>query len=179
MLINKGKAQVESALSSASYVAISKVVGDVNFSEFFSVTTDSLGNVQMVASDSLKLNNLSYMLATQTHSAFKVIEAGGVGVPLGAFTGISFLSGLGKEINVKMIKVESVRCEFVSSFTACGINQTKHSLYLNVIPECTLVVGLKSVKLNKSIQYLCYENLILGKVPENYFNIVNGCASVN
>ena len=178
-MLNKAKVQFESMLTSAAYATISKVVSDVNFSQTFQVLTDNQGNVQMISSDSVRLNELSYKLANQTLAACKMLEEGGVLVPIGAFTGISLLSGYGKQVNLKIIKVQAVRCEFVSSFTACGINQTKHSLYINIIPECDLVVGFKTVKLEKNIQYLCYENYILGKVPENYINVVNGFASCN
>lgn len=176
VLTVKGKAEFESMLKSASYVAIAKATDDISFKDLFTITTNADGNIQMLSSNSLKLNELSFRLADETLKACKLIEGGGVSIPIGAFTGISLLSGTGKMVNVKMIKIDGVKCEFVSRFLSSGINQTKHSLYLNIVPDCTLIIGLKRIKIDTKIQYLCYENLILGSVPETYITIANGFA---
>ena len=97
--------------------------------------------------------------------------ADGVNVPAGVFTGTKLFSGFGKKVNFKLIKIISAKCEIISSFESAGINQVKHSVYVNLIPDVTLVaVGRKRHSLAE-VSVLLYENVIIGKVPKVYMGI--------
>ena len=84
---------------------------------------------------------------------------------MGAFTGIRLISGFGAKVRMKVISVASVKCDFVSEFAQAGINQTRHSLYLNINCVVNVVTKTKTKKINDKITVLVFDNLIVGKVP--------------
>ncbi len=172
-LLAIGKATFEAEISAASYVAIGKTLNSESFDGLLEIVKDKDGNVVMISSNALKLNALSKTLAEECLKSYSFLANGGVKVPVGAFLGISFLSAHGKPVNMKLITVKSVKCEFINKFESAGINQTKQSLYLKIIPDCVVVAGFKKQTISGEIEYLCYENYVMGKVPETFFNVTS------
>ncbi len=158
-------------MSTATYIAIGKTIEEDFIKDLFSVVKDDSGNIVMISVNGLKMNILSKKLAEECLNAYSLLADGGVSVPIGAFTGISFLTALGKPVNMKLITVNSVKCEFLTKFEQAGINQTKQSLYLKIMPECKVVAGLKSQTITGDVDFLCYENYLIGKVPNTYVNV--------
>ena len=60
-------------------------------------------------------------------------------------------------------------CDFVSCFEEVGINQTKHSIYINANTTISIVLPVASVPVTVSTAILVVENIIVGKVPSVYF----------
>lgn len=166
-----GSAKFQSEMSTASYLAIGKVMDQNLVSDLFEVLKDSDGNIVMITSNGIKLNALTKTLAEECLKCYSVLADGGIFVPLGSFTGITFLSGTGKKVNLKLIAVKSVKCQFFSTFSEAGINQTKQSLYVKIIPDCQIVAGFKKVNLTAEMEVLCYENYVIGKVPKTFVNV--------
>lgn len=166
-----GSAKFQSEMSTASYLAIGKVMDQNLVSDLFEVLKDSDGNIVMITSNGIKVNALTKTLAEECLKCYSVLADGGIFVPLGAFTGITFLSGTGKKVNLKLIAVKSVKCQFFSTFSEAGINQTKQSLYVKIIPDCQIVAGFKKINLTAEMEVLCYENYVIGKVPKTFVNV--------
>ncbi|MCQ2400144.1 MAG: sporulation protein YunB, partial [Clostridia bacterium] len=95
---------------------------------------------------------------------------GGIPVPIGSFTGIGILSGLGSEIKIPVASVQNVVCEFSSEFTSKGINQTLHRVYLTVTATCNVILPSKNKETVSETDILLCENLIIGEIPSVYLN---------
>lgn len=89
-------------------------------------------------------------------------------VPIGALTGVEALAGFGHKINIKIIPISNVECRFVSKFTDAGINQTKHSLYLEIVSDISIILPDKTSNLASTIEVLICESVIAGKIPDAY-----------
>lgn len=164
--------------STASYVATGFVF-DGEYDELFNVVYSNDGKVSMITANGLKLNSLTRSLAEKCLETCDTLAKVGVQVPIGALTGISFLSGVGKKLTFKIIFVNSVKCEFYSYFESVGVNQTRQSLYLKIVPDCKIVTGLKTYAMQNEIEVLCYENFIVGSVPETFVNFSTYTAKTN
>ena len=60
-----------------------------------------------------------------------------------------------------------------SEFLSQGINQTLHRVYLNVKCNVNILTPFKSIEKDITNQVLLLENVILGKIPETYYNFNN------
>ena len=47
-----------------------------------------------------------------------------ISIPIGTFTGLALLTGLGPDVTISVMPIGSALCDFVSYFIAAGINQT-------------------------------------------------------
>ena len=59
-------------------------------------------------------------------------------------------------------------CGFSSTFESVGINQTKHSIYLNVIADISIVMPSKTENFAVKTDVLVGEWVIVGTVPDTY-----------
>lgn len=167
IVVGYAEKKFNSLISSASYHAIDFLVSEkYKYGDLVEVKTDNSGNISMVITDSLEVNRLAATAANNAYDFLSEEIKSGVEVPVGAFTGIRLLSGFGKKVRMKIISVASVKCEFVSDFSEAGINQTRHSLYINIHCIVNIVTKTKKVTAQDKITVLIFDNLIVGKVPQ-------------
>ena len=166
IVVSLAEKTFDSIISSASYHAVDIIVEEkYRYSDLVDIKTNSSGNVGMIITDSYAVNKLAATAATKAYAYLSERIEKGVEVPLGAFTGIRLISGFGAKVRMKVISVASVKCDFISEFAQAGINQTRHSLYLNINCVVNVVTKTKTKKINDKITVLVFDNLIVGKVP--------------
>ena len=173
MLVETAEKSFGSYISSASYSAVETVIPNYDYSSLVTVEKNGNGDVSMILTDSFKVDCFASEIARQTFNILDEKSRSGVEVPLGAFSGIRLAYGLGPKINMKLLSVSSVKCDLVSEFTSAGINQTRHTLLVNIYSEVSIVAGATSRIADDKITILAYDNLIVGKVPQAYFNTVS------
>ena len=181
ILENLALKSFNSLISCASYNAIDKIVADgYNYKSLTCVSRNDKGEIDMVSTDSLKINELASKSATETYNYLDRNAKLGVDVPIFAFTGIKLVSGFGVPIKMQLISVSSVKSEIISSFTQAGINQTRHTLTLSITSTVSLITKTSVKTVTDKISILIFDNLIIGKVPEIYLSSqVVGSANKN
>ena len=92
----------------------------------------------------------------------------GVSVPLGAFTGLPFLAGVGPQISIKMLPIGVMSLAFDNLFTSVGINQTNHSIYVKLSASVSLVLPAYKASVDSETNVLISQCVIVGKVPNTY-----------
>ncbi len=171
ILIKIGEASFQGVLSTASYYAIEESLSsDFSYDNLYTIHKDKDGSISMITADSYKFNSLTTLLANNVGKYLNDYINRGVDVPIGVFTGISMLRGFGKKIKMKLVAINSVKCDVISKFETAGINQTRHTLYLDVTPDIAVVTRFSTKKLIDKITVMLYDNVIIGKVPEVYFS---------
>lgn len=144
------------------------VMNSIVYDDLVNIISDEFGNISMIQANSLEINNLSKDLAQTCEARIEEFGKSGVSIPLGTFTGIPLLVGMGPRIKVKMTPVGSVMCKFVSHFETAGINQTVHKIYVNIIANVGVVMPLTSRTFSAQQEVLISESVIVGQVPEVY-----------
>lgn len=171
ILKNTIELRSKSLATSAMNSAISDVVmNTIIYDDLINIITDELGNITMIQANSLEINNLSKDLAQTTEK--RIIEFGtkGVSIPIGSFTGIPLLVGVGPQIKLNVTPIGSVTCSFSSKFDSAGINQTIHRIYVTVNAKVGIVMPLYSRRFDAHQEVLICESIIVGQVPEVYLN---------
>lgn len=159
------RASTTVAVNDAVYYTLSD---EMRYEDLVTVEKDSDGNIVAVSANALKINKIARDTASISQSNLKNLSLNGIPVPLGALTGIEAFAGLGPSIKFRIIPVSSVSCDFSSVFESVGINQTKHSIYLNVIADISIVMPSKTKNFAVTTQILVGEYVIVGTVPDTY-----------
>lgn len=94
----------------------------------------------------------------------------------GSFTGFKLLSGKGPGVPIRISSIGNVETDLRSEFTAQGINQTLHRVYLQVECEISILTPFENITEKIINQVLIAENVIVGKIPNTYYNL-NGLDS--
>lgn len=92
-----------------------------------------------------------------------------VPVPIGSLIGGSFFNGRGFNINVRATIYGFAVTDIVSKFESAGINQTRHTIYLEVKASAHAYMGLCHLNETVDETIILVETIIVGDVPESYY----------
>ena len=159
------RASTTVAVNDAVYYTLSD---EMRYDDLVAITRNESGEIVSFSANALKINKIARDTASISQSNLKNLSLNGIPVPLGALTGIEAFAGLGPSIYFRIIPVSSVACGFSSTFESVGINQTKHSIYLNVIADINIVMPSKTKNFAVTTDILIGESIIVGKVPDAY-----------
>ncbi|MBQ8322467.1 MAG: sporulation protein YunB [Clostridia bacterium] len=159
------RASTTVAVNDAVYYTLSD---EMRYEDLVTITRDNDGNIVAVAANPLKINKIARDTASISQSNLKNLSLNGIPVPLGALTGIEAFAGLGPSIHFRIIPVSSVSCDFSSTFESVGINQTKHSIYLNIIADISIVMPSRTENFAVLTEILVGEWVIVGDIPDAY-----------
>jgi sporulation protein YunB len=140
----------------------------MRYDDLVKITRNEAGDIVAVAANPLKINKIARDTASISQSNLKNLSLNGIPIPLGALTGIEAFAGLGPSIHFRIIPVSSVSCGFSSTFESVGINQTKHSIYLNVVADISIVMPSKTENFAVATDILVGESVIVGTGPDAY-----------
>lgn len=159
------RASTTVAVNDAVYYTLSD---EMRYEDLVSIGRNENGNIVSVSANPLKINKIARDTASISQSNLKNLSLNGIPIPLGALTGIEAFAGLGPSIHFRIIPVSSVSCGFSSTFESVGINQTKHSIYLNVIADISIVMPSKTKNFAVTTDILVGEWVIVGTVPDTF-----------
>lgn len=169
VLISISEATIRSITTVAVNDAIYYTLNDtIRYEDLIYIERDEDGNVTSITTDSLKINRIARDTAYLSQENLNKMSAEGIMVPIGALTGVEALAGFGKQINIKIIPISNVECRFVTKFKQAGINQTLHSLYLEIVSDISIILPSKSTNLASTTEVLICESVISGKIPDTY-----------
>lgn len=147
--------------------AIDEVLSQYGSGEdYLNICYDESGRITSITADTYIINELENDLKSAVNSSLSDIDTGVMSVPIGTLTGITYLSGRGFDVEVRLHQVGSVEAHIVSEFTSAGINQTKHSLRLEITAELSAILPGHSTDVTVSDEYIIGETVIVGEVPE-------------
>ena len=164
------EAKVESIGITVSNKAIDDVMDGIQYEDLIKFDKDAEGKIIALKSDVVEMNNISSEIATKIQKIYDDLEDIYVYVPLGNFTGNSFLAGHGPEIKVKVIPAGTVNTEFKTEFISAGINQTRHRVYLGVVCNMRVIAPFATEDIIVENSVTVAETVLIGDVPEFYTN---------
>ena len=163
----------EATMRASTTVAVNDAVyytlqDGLRYDDLVTVERDENGAISVITANALKINKIARDTASISQSNLKNLSLNGIPIPIGALTGIEAFAGLGPSIHFRIIPVSSVACDFTSTFDSVGINQTKHSIYLNVIADISIVTPARTKNFAVTTEILVGESVLVGKVPDTY-----------
>ena len=104
--------------------------GETAYEELMNVRMDAQGKVALLSANTMRMNQLANKAGDAAQRMLKAMASEQVSVPLGAALGLTIFAGSGPRIPVSIVPVGSITTNFVTEFEACGINQTRHKVFL-------------------------------------------------
>lgn len=171
-LLSLAEDAVRNRVAGAVAQAVGEVLSQENtgYTDLITLSFGEDGRVTSLAADTLRLEALRYRLAQAVLHALRD-GTFDVSIPLGTLTGILFLSGRGPAIPVKVRAAESLRASFVSSFSSCGFNQTRHRILFRMEIRVGFFLSLTVRQIDLTDEFCAAETVIVGEVPQNLTQI--------
>lgn len=141
----------------------------VQYNDLVTVEKNANNEVILLTSNSLLVNNLARNTGIITQNKINSLFEEAISIPLGTLSGIPLLNELGPNVDIEVSPIGTVECTFSSEFISAGINQTLHRIYLNVESKVDLILPTTHRVAEISTPVLLCETVIVGKVPQAYF----------
>lgn len=161
---NKAKA----IATEISNQAATEVMKKYNYNELFTIEKDNQGNITMIKSNVITINNITSEVANKIQQEINNKNKEKVEIALGSLSSMKLLSGKGPDIPIKVATEGNVETELRSEFSEQGINQTLHRVYLQVDCKISILTPYNSISEKVSNQILLVENVIVGNTPMFY-----------
>ncbi len=141
----------------------------VRYGDMVNIVKNSDGTIAAITLNSSYINGYKADLSDSCSDKLANFTETVVPVPVGSLIGGSFFNGRGACINVKATIYGFAITDVESKFESAGINQTRHTIYLNVQASAHAYMGL--CHLNESVDetIILVETIIVGTVPESYY----------
>lgn len=153
---------------SVNVAIMETLTDDLTYNDLITIEKNSIGDVVLMSANSIKINNINTQISNKTLNLMQEKLNDGIPIPFMAFLGVKLLSGLGSNVYLKTVNATNVKCEFKSEFKSAGINQTLHSIYVDVIVEISANMPLNSKTAINNTTILISEAILVGKVPDIY-----------
>ena len=140
----------------------------VEYDDLMNVRMDDSGQVSLLSANTMRMNALADRAGDAALRKLETVSAQKVYVPLGAALGLTLFAGSGPRIPISIVPVGTVQTDFETEFEACGINQTRHKVYLQLSASIRIVIPTGAKTTNVSANMLVAESIIIGKVPESF-----------
>lgn len=147
------------------------VMKKYEYDELFNIERDSVGDIQLISSNIITINKITSDIAIEIQKSLYEKSENSIIISTGSVTGLKMLSGMGPDIELEMSSVGNVKTDLRSVFEEKSINQTLHKIYLEVRCEVSILTPFNTIKEDIVNQVLLSENVIVGKIPESYYNL--------
>lgn len=170
LCLEKARLMGTNIINEASNVALD----DIDYKDILKIEKDENNNV--LKTDVVVINKIASDVALEAEKKLQNLKNETIQIPMGALLGNKYLAGIGPNINIKVIPTGNVLTEIKNEFETKGINQTVYRIYLELTCKVSVVSQYKTIQEDITSQILLVETLIVGDVPDSYYNLegING-----
>lgn len=170
-ILSLAQTQVSNTTSDLINDAIDRQIEDGNIQYdrmvYFEKNLD--GRITALKTNMSEVNRLKTDILNLINDDILALSTDDLGIPLGSLLLPELLSGRGPEIPIQIMSIRNSDASFSSDFSEAGINQTLQQLNMHVSVDVTILVLGKTESFTISSQVVVAETIIVGDVPNTYF----------
>jgi sporulation protein YunB len=142
-----------------------------DFQELVKLERDDQNRITALTTDTIAVNRVKMELQQTVYEGIGQLQSKALSIPLGNLAPTDLLTGRGPNIPMRMSGLGYIQARIASAFTQAGINQTRHSLIVEITADFHLLtpLGKKPVQVKNS--YHLSDAILVGSVPESYVYI--------
>lgn len=166
-------AESQAQLSTAELIqatVLNNVVSKVDYEDMVTVYQDDSGRIILLQANTVELNRIMAQVLEELSVGLQQLGESTIEIPLGQVTGISFLSGYGPRLGIRMIPAGKLYVDIDNRFEQAGINQTRHLIYLQIDTVIKIAVPFMTQEVLAQSVVPLAESIIVGEVPQTYIN---------
>ncbi len=140
----------------------------VDYSDFVTITRNEAGEITALSADMARLNLLRAELSAHLLERLEDSQLE-LTIPVGSLLPIEPTWARGPELHLRALALGTASAEFESEFTSAGINQTRHRLWLELSVPVTVLLPGGGEELTVDSRLCVAETVIVGQVPQTWF----------
>lgn len=171
-ILELAETQLRNSTSDLINDAIDKQIelGNIQYDRMVYFEKDLDGKITALKTNMSEVNRLKTDILDIINDEILALDTSDLGIPIGSLIFPEIFSGKGFQIPVLIHSIRNSDASFSSSFTEAGINQTLQQLTLEVIVDVTILVLGQTDSFTVSSHVVVAETVIVGQVPNTFFN---------
>lgn len=145
--------------------SIEEVFSKSSFDELVLLEKNSDGTVSALKSNTVEMNKLRASVSKSLEENLSEFDSGYISIPVGSLVGNELLSGVGPDIKIKIKPLGKLYIDFYDNFESCGINQSRHTVYLKASMDISIITTQVKSTGSVSAKIPVSETVIVGNVP--------------
>jgi sporulation protein YunB len=151
---------------------IDRITGEgVTYSNLIHFEKDIQGQITALKTDIVNINRLRADITEEVIEALQSADTSKLAIPSGNLINSDIFSGRGPRIPLKIVPLGTVSSNFSNQFTAAGINQTRHQIMMDITVDINILLPGYRVGTQVATQVTIAETIIVGAVPDSYFQM--------
>lgn len=150
---------------------IKKIMQEYTYSDLINIEKNNNGEIVFLKSNVIIMNEIVARLTQNIQSSIDKQERVKVFINMGTITGLSALSMIGPKFEIELEAAGDAFVDLSSKFESAGINQTIHKIYVDIDAFVKIITPLGSFERDIKSTVLLTEAIIVGEVPETYYNV--------
>ena len=150
-----------------------EIMSKYTYDDLITVVKDKDNNIIMIQANTNTINSIISEIPIKIVNQFKENSNSNIYIYLGSILGLKAFSGAGPKISAKIANTSNIQTTLKSEFTSAGINQTLHRIYLEIQLDVSILTPYNSLDTSITNQVLLAESVIIGNVPNSYYNLNN------
>ena len=144
-------------------------LGNIQYDRIVYFEKDLDGRITALKTNMAEVNRLKTDILNLINDEILAIDTDALSIPVGSFLIPEIFSGRGPSLPVRVLAIRNSEGKFDSHFSEAGINQTRHQLTMDVMVDVAVLVLGKSEEVTVESDVIIAETVIVGQVPETYF----------
>jgi len=147
---------------------------NIRYQDLIYIHKDSEGRITLIQADTLKVNKIASSTSLAAQKTLENLRWQSFSIPIGQVFGFPIFANSGPRLRYTIMQVGAVKFNITDKFESAGINQTKHTIYLNLDTDVRIVVPSKSGEAVISTQIPLTESVIVGNIPDTFVTLPGG-----
>ena len=143
--------------------------GNIQYDRIVYFEKDLDGRITALKTNMSEVNRLKTDILNIINDEILELDTSDIGIPVGSLILPEIMSGRGFAIPVQVLSIRNSDAAFTSDFSQAGINQTLHQLTMQVSVDVAILVLGRSESFTVSSQVVVAETIIVGQVPDTFF----------
>lgn len=144
-------------------------MGTIQYDRMVYFEKDLDGKITALKTNMSEVNRLKTNILDLINDEILAADSSRLGIPIGSLIFPEFFSGKGIQIPVTIHSVSNSDASFTSNFSEAGINQTLQQIIMDIQIDVTVLVLGKTNSFTISSHIVVAETVIVGQVPNTYF----------
>lgn len=143
------------------------------YSDLVIIHKDSQGRVVMMQPNTIKINQLVADTTLSVQDSLLNLSHGSFSFPVGEAFNSPLFSSYGPDIYFRIKPIGNIRTKVLDNFQTAGINQTRHSIYLQIESQMAVITPVFTTDIEMSTTVPLAETIIVGEVPKAFLQFGN------
>ena len=150
---------------------VNKVMSNYKYDSIIRIEKDVEGKITLIEADTVKINNITTKIISNIQKEFDKIPRVNVFINMGTISGISMLNNVEPKFEIELESAGTLNANVRTEFKSVGINQTQHKIFLELDGKIGILTPFSTFSKNINMNVLLMEAVIVGEVPETYYNL--------